>query len=118
MKHTIKSAKREMEDLNLQYQNEEQKLNEIKTRMNTIQNKQIALQKVLDKLTAKLTVSEHAIIRYIERVIGISRDEITSKILTPEVEAMYKKLGAGKYPIADGKARAVIKNNTVVTVEE
>lgn len=62
------------------------------------------------------TITEHAILRYIERVIGINLEEIKAKILSGQVREMIQKLGSGKFP-ADG-FRVVVKNGTVITVEE
>lgn len=75
-------------------------------------------QEKIDSFTVnedKLVVSEHAIIRYIERSIGIDRKEIIETILEEMRVDSYAKLGDGKYPIGK-KLKAVIKSGVVVTV--
>lgn len=76
------------------------------------------LQSQINKLDEKsgLKVSEHAIIRYLERVEGLNVEEIQNKILTEDLLILTEKLGgSGTYPI--GEVQAVLKNNTVVTIK-
>ncbi len=63
----------------------------------------------------ELIVSEHAKLRFIERVIGIDLTEIETRILTEDVKRMHGELGNGKFP--NGECRVVVADNVVVTVE-
>ena len=63
-----------------------------------------------------VTMSEHAMLRYIERVLGFELSQITDKILTPEFNKAVRAMGDGKIPMPDG-ARAVVKNGVIVTIE-
>ena len=63
----------------------------------------------------KIFVSEHAMLRYIERVLGIDLKEIERRILTDEVKEQYKIVGNGRFPIND-EFRALIRDNVVVTI--
>jgi len=60
-------------------------------------------------------VSEHAVIRYLERVKGLNIELIKQEILTEKIVEQFKTLGNGKYPI-QGKHKAIIKGGTVVSV--
>lgn len=60
-------------------------------------------------------VSEHAVIRYLERVKGIDIEAIKKTILNKETEQKLKILGQCIYP-CDGY-KLVFKDNTIVTVE-
>jgi len=63
----------------------------------------------------KITVSEHAILRYLERIEGISIEEIESKIITQEILGLVETLGGtGKYPLNENTI--VMKDFTVTTV--
>jgi len=75
-------------------------------------NKQIKNLKAKSK---DLIVSEHAIIRYLERAMGLDIEQVKKEILTEEVSAQHKALGSGKYPTT-GDCKAVIKDGTVVSV--
>lgn len=62
----------------------------------------------------KIVVSEHAILRYIERIMGVDLEEVRIKILPEDKKEMIKTLGNAKYPI-NGHS-IVVKDNIVITV--
>lgn len=63
----------------------------------------------------KPRVSEHAIVRYFERVKGFDIDQIEKEILSDQVLTLVDKLGgSGSYP--NEGFSVVMKNNTVTTV--
>jgi chromosome segregation ATPase len=63
----------------------------------------------------KPRVSEHAIIRYFERVKGYNLEEIEKEILSEEVLTLVDKLGGtGGYPNKD--FQVFMKNYTVTTI--
>jgi len=64
---------------------------------------------------SEIIVSEHAIIRYMERAMGLDIKQISDKILTSDNILLIENMGDGKYPIGEG-LRAVVKNNTVVSI--
>ncbi len=61
-------------------------------------------------------VSEHAILRYFERVLGYDMEEIKSLILPTPMKQTITKMGSGKYPMGNG-CRLVVKDNTIVTID-
>lgn len=68
-------------------------------------------------VSANIQLTEHAICRYLERVKGITPDDIIGEILTEDVLKIIETLGPnGKYPIKGGY-RLVLKNNKIVTIE-
>jgi len=76
------------------------------------------LQEEISKIdgSSGIKVSEHAIIRYLERVEGLNVEEVENKILTEDLVSLTEKLGStGTYPI--GEVQAVLKNNTIVTIK-
>ncbi len=65
----------------------------------------------------ELRVTEHAVLRYLERVNKIDLKEIEKAILTPELVKMTEVLGKnGKYPVSDFSV--VIRDGAIVTVEK
>jgi len=62
----------------------------------------------------QLTVSDHAIIRYQERIEVIDPALVADKILTPQLRNMVETLGNGVFPVDD--FRVVVQDNTVITV--
>lgn len=72
--------------------------------------------KDLEKGAKELVVSEHAMLRYFERVMGVDLEEVKSIILSETLQSQWKILGNGKYPLKD-TGKAVIKDSVVVTIE-
>ncbi|PMR71802.1 hypothetical protein [Billgrantia endophytica] len=64
----------------------------------------------------ELIVSDHSLIRYLERVKGLDIEALRQEIVTDEMKALYKKLGDGKYPIEQEGGKAVIKNGIIVSI--
>jgi len=82
----------------------EQKRNELK-----------ALNSELEKMQQEISVSEHALLRYLERKYNLDFDEIINEILLPPLRSQIESLGSGTYPL-NRSLRAVVKNKVVVTV--
>ena len=66
-----------------------------------------------------ITVSEHALLRYCERVLNIDLEEAKQAILSDSVVDLMAKLGNnnGEYPVKEGGFKIVVKNKTVVTIK-
>lgn len=63
-----------------------------------------------------IKVSEHAIVRYFERVKGFDIEQVEKDILSEDVLKLIETLGgSGTYPNKD--FCIVMKNNTVLTVK-
>ena len=99
----IEAIKIERESLNNKLQSAERNLGKIQEEIKKL------------KEGNKIIVSEHAMLRYIERVLGINLKEIEKRILTDEVKEQYKIVGNGRFPIND-EFRALIRDNVVVTI--
>lgn len=95
--------------------------NSLKNELNDI-NKKIGQYKLT--LKKDITVTDHAVLRYIERSKKfvtsegdpINIDQIRSSLLTDEVKKYHSVLGNGIYPLENEKVSVVIKDNTIVTV--
>lgn len=74
------------------------------------------LRKQIQLSTRKIVVSEHAILRYLERVDGVDIDQIRESILTEELKKYSDQFTSGKFPF-NKHNRAIIKDNVVVTIE-
>ena len=75
------------------------------------------LRKKIDKATPKeLFVTDHALIQYMRRALGLDIEEFKKQIREP-IEAQVRVLGNGKFPLIKGELQAVVKNNKVVTID-
>lgn len=74
------------------------------------------LRRQVERLKAsELVVTEHAMLRYLQRVEGLDLEALREKILTPSVEKMVRTLGSGKFPLTPG-IKVVAKGNAIVSV--
>ena len=72
--------------------------------------------KQIERLKAKeVVITEHAILRYVERAMGLDVEQIKDKILTEATRKAIEAMGNGKYPIDEG-LKAIVKDNTIITV--
>jgi len=62
-------------------------------------------------------VSDHAMLRYLERAYNINLEELRDRILTKEVikKMHFIGFGQGKVPLAENLT-AVVENKTIITV--
>jgi len=86
-------------------------------------NKKLSqLQKYEEELSSikegskEIIISEHAILRYLERVYKLDTNKLYEEILTEELKCNYSKLGNGSYSIDSCMVKIV--DNVVVTVLE
>lgn len=118
--HELKALKTQYNKLSAEYNTAKEDVERtmeisanIKKRLNDLR---IKIEEIQSN-SKDIIVTEHAQLRYIERVIGIDLVELKEKILPKETrELIDKALRAnGKYPA--GEHRVVISDKTVVTVE-
>ena len=89
------------------------KQKECSQKQKLIENLKIEMSKLENN--QELKVSEHAIIRYFERVKGYDISEIEKEILSQEVINLTEQLGVnGNFPNKD--FTVVMKNSTVITI--
>ena len=92
-----------MVNINQEYKTKLENVKRLKTEINKLNNPK------------KLRVSEHAIVRYFERVHKYDISKIESQILSPAILDFVEKLGdSGTYP--NGEFSVIIKNGTVTTI--
>lgn len=60
-------------------------------------------------------ISDHAIVRYCERVLGLDVKQLKEDMISPRVEASIKALGDGRYPVGSNH-QALVVGGVVVTV--
>ena len=90
----------------------QKELSENKLKIKKIQQK---INTLTDITNQELTISEHALLRYCERVLNIDIEDIKSKIITEELKKLIKQLGStGIYPLNNCKLKII--NNTIVTI--
>lgn len=76
------------------------------------------LQNQMDNIrrSRKLPLTDHALVRYMERILNINPEDVHKKIVTPQLVQYHTTLGDGTFPIGVSNIRAVIKNGIIVTI--
>lgn len=67
------------------------------------------------KAPERHVISEHALVRYMERVLGLDMEAIRETILTPEQKLMIRELRTLKLPLGGGVTAKVV-DGVVVTI--
>lgn len=110
LKSQLSKIQGEIEAMSIELVNRQR---ELKQKQNTAQFLIIEIQKLQNPPEPK--VSEHARLRYLERVKGINFKEIDAEILSQDVRKMIDTLGgSGKFP--NKNHVVVMKNNMVVSI--
>ncbi len=119
----IRLLKQILNEKQHQLKQQHQAIKDRVARADTLQHEVEQLAKKLDELERPsvdpvIRVSDHARVRFIERVIGISREQLEDRILPKDVQFLLEGLNYadGSYPHPEN-CRLVIKDKTVVTVK-
>lgn len=100
----LEALKIEMSNKQKEYALKKKHIKEIQTEINRFENNQ------------KIKFSEHALVRYFERIKGYDLEEVKKEILTEEALELINKLGGnGSYP--NGEFNIVLRNYTIVTIK-
>lgn len=70
----------------------------------------------IKKNSTGVIISDHAIVRYVERVIGIDIDKIKQEICPESTMQNIKVLGNGTYGVNDNEFSIKVRDGTVVTL--
>lgn len=70
-----------------------------------------------ERRLAEPRVTDHALLRYLERVRGIDMEEVKQAILTPQVREWLHLFPEGNFPLDDGQHKVVIRDGAVLTVK-
>ena len=91
--------------------------NSQKSESEALKKKNSILKKIeeLKNQTIEPILSEHAVLRYIERVYGLDLEKIKEEMLPTATKNIIMKMGSGKYPSFNCKL--VVKDKTIVTIE-
>lgn len=122
----IKELKKQAEAHKLSREGREKQINSIQSereQFNNLYSQAMSeirtLEKKLELLTEGITITDHALVRYMERVLGID-PEVLKKKIKKEVEHLaMQQITNGKFPaIAEnGKSyKAVLENNVIKTI--
>lgn len=118
-KTTLKGLQTQLEKAKGEYESAKNEVKESQDKCGRLKEKINRLSQKIEQLKDKgpVTITEHAQLRYIERVLGFDLGRVKESIITNKVQSMIDTLGDGDYPIGDGYY-VKVKNNTAITIYE
>lgn len=114
MTNRLKTLQVQKSQLELEIANINKELKELSIVKLEKVNKVKSIQKEIIEITADITISEHAVLRFLERVRGEDLESIKQQILSEDLKKQIQVLGDGTYPVKDFKV--LVRNNIIVTV--
>lgn len=117
-------SKEKLKQLNSLKRKCEAEINVLKIDSDNIKNEIKQKKKYLDGINKQikeinsksdLIISEHAIIRYLERVLDFDINKLESELIPDKVKKQIAILGNGTYSIGNSH-KIVVKDNTIITV--
>lgn len=96
--------KKEIEIKNEELKQKTKVINDIKSEIIKLQTK------------GELKITEHALVRYLERVEKLDIKEIENKIINDNVKTLVAKFKQGTFPSGQGFS-VVVKDNVIVTIQ-
>lgn len=114
----IKALSTQIEKFKLELNSKERELkliqDEFKTKQEHLKKMNLELEE-LKKSSSELIVSEHALLRYLERVYKLDLQKLSQEIVPLSLRATIDMLGNGEYHTDDGYSIKV-HDNVVVTI--
>ena len=108
----ITKIKLEIDDLKTQQRSIGESMNK---KLSMMQKYEEELQTIKER-AKDLILSEHAILRYLERVYKLDTNKLYEEIVTQELKHNYERLGNGSYSVQDCMVKIV--DNVIVTILE
>ena len=98
----VEELKNTVSDINIDIKATQHKISGLKDKIGKLEN------------NGSIRISDHAIVRYLERIQGVDIAQAKRDILTDIVLDQYNTLGDGTYPNKNFKI--IIRNSTVTTI--
>jgi len=108
----LKSRKRNLE---VEVKDLEDEIRQKNAALKVAKSRADMLDRLIKSRVNDIAVSDHAVLRYLERKEGFDTKALIASILTDSFVSKVRKLGDGKYPIRDGMT-AVVQQGIVVTI--
>lgn len=104
----LESVQLEMKVKQKEFELKRKVINDLKTRIEQM------------KIKSDVIISEHALLRYFERVLGYNLEDIKSNLISSKTRDLILMLGNnGEYPNEDSygnKFKIILKNNVITTI--
>jgi chromosome segregation ATPase len=116
MSESIASLRRRKDDLTAEKRDIERRMKFDRAQLDSLDSRISSIRKQIKGTHENLTVSDHAMLRYIDRALQMDT-ETMKKAIVSCIEDKVKSLGDGEYPLLGAvPATAIVKGGVVVTI--
>jgi len=115
-KQTIKSLMSQKASLEVEISEAENKRCLIDNDLNFKRKKLNEIINKLNGISDEPQITEHALLRYIQRIKGVDIEEIKKEIMTDKNKAMIETLGSGTFKL--NGIKMIVKDKTIITLME
>jgi seryl-tRNA synthetase len=115
---TLKSLQSRLEKEKAENSVIQKQINELKEKSKAHNQRITSILAQINNLAKEdLVMTEHAKIRFLERVELIPVEEIESRVITEELRRMVGILGNGEFPIGIGEHTCIVKGGFITTIK-
>jgi len=115
-RQTLKSLMSQKASLQVEINELKNKHNMIEDEMNFKNKKIDELNKQINNISDEPQITEHALLRYIERIKGVDIKEIKKEIMTDQNKKMIETLESGIFKL--NGVKMIVKDKTIITLME
>lgn len=112
IKNEVTQLKSERDDKNKTIDAHLSKIKSLEKELESLKQKEKEHQDASDGIV----VTEHAIIRYFERVLGFDVEKIKRQMIPEKTRNQIKVMKSGLFPEGNGKYKLRVRDGTVVTL--
>lgn len=118
--HKLKQLQSRAHKLEIEVAQKEKDVKEMQRDLSRLMSQLDGVQKEIESIKSTggkvAVISEHAIIRYLERAMGLDLEQLRSEIHSDKFKSAYKAMGGnGRYPIGNG-VTAVVRDGVIVSI--
>lgn len=112
----IKHLKKKRSELKVELDSQKQKVAREQKLMSDMEKELLSIDARIESMKINdIEVTDHAIVRYFERVLGYDIDQLKANIIPEDQRGAVIQLKSCKYPIGEGN-KAVIKDCVIVSI--
>jgi len=112
----LKALQVKSKNLNYELNDLNYKLTQLKSRIDYLQGEKDKVDKRISFMTKEPVVSEHALLRYLERKYDFDVEQIKDEILTKDFKELINSMGDANYTIPGTNLKAIVKSNVIITI--
>ena len=108
MKRELSEKKRKAKKKELEYRIAQSEYDKLRLEIRELEGR-------IKRATTNLTVTDHALLRYMQRLSGLDIDSLKESLITEKLTLQVQTLGDGEYGLPQG-GKAIIRDSKIITI--